>query len=208
MRLHLVRHARTEYNASGRLQGWCDSPLTPDGLDQLRATADHLSGIRLTAAWASPSGRTRTTAREILRHHGGLRLRTDEGLREYGFGELDGRPESELFSQVDPRAFFADVINGRHPGLAGGEPAAGYLVRVADAFRRIARAHPDGDVLVVSHGITLVTYLTHIGATGVVPLGNSSVSTVEFTGTRAEVVDVGFLPSVSTGRATAEVPLP
>ncbi|MHB9863694.1 histidine phosphatase family protein [Streptomyces sp. YIM S03343] len=208
MRLHLVRHARTEYNASGHLQGWCDSPLTPDGFGQLRATAAHLAGIGLTAAWASPSGRTKTTAREILRHHDGLRLRTHEGLREYGFGELDGRPESELFSQVDPRQFFADVINGRHPGLAGGEPAAAYVARVMDAFERIARTHSDGEVLVVSHGITLVTFLTHIGGTGVVPLGNCSVSTVEFTGALAEVVEVGFLPPVSTDHTTTAVSFP
>uniref|UniRef100_A0AAU1ZQR1 Histidine phosphatase family protein n=1 Tax=Streptomyces sp. NBC_00093 TaxID=2975649 RepID=A0AAU1ZQR1_9ACTN len=200
MRLHLVRHARTEYNVAGRLQGWCDSPLTPEGLGQLRATADHLAGVELTAAWASPSGRTTATAREILRHHDGLRLRADDGLREYAFGALDGQPESELFGEVDPREFFADVISGRHPGLPGGEPAAHYVARVADAFEQIVRAHPDGEVLVVSHGITLVTYLTLVGFTGVVPLANCSVSTVEITGSRAEVVDVGFVPPVSVDR--------
>lgn len=200
MRLHLVRHARTEYNVAGRLQGRCDSPLTPDGLGQLRATAAHLGNIGLTAAWASPSGRTMTTAREILRHHDGLRLRTDDGLREYAFGALDGHPESELFGQVERREFFADVIGGRHPGLPGGEPAAHYVARVADTFGRIARAHPDGEVLVVSHGITLVTYLTLVGTTRFAPLANCSVSTVEITGSRAEIVDVGFVPPVSAGR--------
>ncbi|AXG76617.1 histidine phosphatase family protein [Streptomyces paludis] len=195
MRLHLVRHARTEYNAAGRLQGWCDSPLAADGLGQLRATAAHLAGVGLTAAWASPSGRTMTTAREILRHHDGLRLRADDGLREYAFGALDGHPESELFGQVDPREFFADVIEGRHPGLPGGEPAADYLARVAGAFERVVRAHPDGEVLVVAHGITLVTYLTLLGSTGVIPLANCSVSTVEITGSRAEIVRVGFVPA-------------
>ncbi|MER6960906.1 MULTISPECIES: histidine phosphatase family protein [unclassified Streptomyces] len=203
MRLHLVRHARTEYNVAGRLQGWCDSPLTPDGLEQLRATAAHLGSIELTAAWASPSGRTMATAREILRHHDGLPLRADDGLREYAFGALDGHPESELFGQIEPREFFADVISGRHPGLPGGEPAAHYLARVADAFERIVRAHPDGEVLVVGHGITLVTYLTLVGTARVVPLGNCSVSTVEITGSRAEVVDVGFVPPLSIGRTTA-----
>ncbi|MFG2935157.1 histidine phosphatase family protein [Streptomyces sp. NPDC048282] len=198
LRLHLVRHARTEYNAAGRLQGWCDSPLVPDGLPRLRATAEHLAGVRFTAAWASPSGRTTATAREILRHHAGLRLRTDDGLREYAFGALDGHPESELFDHVEPREFFADVINGTHPGLPGGEPAAEYLARIAGTFGRITHAHPEGDVLVVSHGITLVTYLTLAGATGVVPLGNCSVSVVEFDGFRAQPVDVGFEPPYST----------
>ncbi|MET8976315.1 histidine phosphatase family protein [Streptomyces sp. NPDC004539] len=203
MRLHLVRHARTEYNAAGRLQGWCDSPLADDGRPQLRATAAHLAGIELTAAWSSPSGRTTATAREILRHHDGLPLRTDDGLREYSFGELEARPEPELYGQVDPHTFFASVIDGTHPGLPGGEPAADYLARVTGTFARIVRTHPEGDVLVVSHGVTLVTYLAHLGHDGRAGLGNCSVTTVEITDNRTAVLDVGFVPPIPVPSMTA-----
>ncbi|NNN31393.1 histidine phosphatase family protein [Streptomyces sp. S3(2020)] len=203
MRLHLVRHARTEYNAAGRLQGWCDSPLTDDGLPQLRATAAHLADVELTAAWASPSGRTMATAREILRHHEAVRLRADDALREYSFGEWEARPEPELYGQVEPRLLFADVIAGKHPGLAGGEAADAYLARVGDAFARIGRAHPEGDVLVVSHGVTLFVYLALIGYSGGTPLGNCSVTTVEIIENRATAVQVGFLPKISVPYADA-----
>ncbi|MFJ9705763.1 histidine phosphatase family protein [Streptomyces sp. NPDC101234] len=196
MRLHLVRHARTEYNTAGRLQGWCDSPLTADGLEQLRATAAHLAEVELTGAWASPSGRTMATAREILRHHDGLRLRADDGLREYSFGTLEARPEPELYAQLDPYAFFADVITGTHPGLPGGEPAAAYLARITDTFARILRTHAEGDVLVVTHGVTLFTYLARLGHNGRTGLSNCSVTTVEIIENRAMVLDVGFVPPI------------
>ncbi|MCG7202279.1 histidine phosphatase family protein [Streptomyces arenae] len=191
-----MRHARTEYNAAGRLQGWCDSPLTDDGLKQLRATAAHLADVELTGAWASPSGRTMATAREILLHHGGLRLHADDRLREYSFGQWEGRPETELYGQVNPRSFFADVISGKHPGLPGGEPADAYLTRVAEAFARIEQAHPDGDVLVASHGVTLHVYLTLIGYSGGTALSNCSVTTVEIAETRAVVVEAGLVPPI------------
>src|SRR5665647_3290263 len=35
--LYLVRHGETVYNVERRLQGWCDSPLTPDGAAGVRA---------------------------------------------------------------------------------------------------------------------------------------------------------------------------
>ncbi|MEU9456609.1 histidine phosphatase family protein [Streptomyces sp. NPDC048277] len=202
MRLHLVRHARTEYNAAGRLQGWCDSPLIAEGLPQLRATAAHLAGVELTGAWASPSGRTMTTAREILRHHDGLRLRADDALREYSFGKWEARPEPELYGRTAPRAFFADVMSGAHPGLPGGESADAFLGRVTDVFARIGRAHPEGDVLVVSHGVTLYAYLTLVGYSGAPALANCSVTTVEITGTGAVVVEAGFVPPI-TARSAA-----
>lgn len=202
MRLHLVRHARTEYNAAGRLQGWCDSPLTEDGLAQLHATTAHLARIELTGAWASPSGRTMTTAREILRRHDGLRPRADDGLREFSFGSWEARPEPELYDRVAPQTLFADVIAGTHPGLPGGEPADTYLARVAEAFDRIRRAHPEGDVLVVTHGVTLFVYLALIGYSGWTPLGNCSVTTVEFVENRAVVLEAGFMPPVPSECAT------
>ena len=31
LELYLVRHGKTVFNTTGRLQGWSDSPLTPEG---------------------------------------------------------------------------------------------------------------------------------------------------------------------------------
>ena len=195
--LHLVRHGRTRYNAEHRLQGWCDSELTDDGLLGVRATAQHLRGVPLVAAYASPSGRTVTTAEEILRHHSGVELVTRPGLREFSFGRHEAQPESELFSEVAPLELFQSVIDGVFPGLPGGESGAVYVSRVAAAFAAIERAHPDGgDVLVVSHGITLMTYLTMVaGPPERFPV-NASVTTVEVLpgGTR-HVMALGVDPS-------------
>lgn len=195
--LHLVRHGQTRYNVEQRLQGWCDSELTSDGIAGVRATARHLRGVELVAAYASPSGRTVTTAREILRHHRGVALSTHDGLREFGFGEHEARPESELFARVDPVAMFESVMEGTFPGLPGGEPGADYLGRVAAAFTQIERAHQaGGEVLVVSHGITLMAYLTMIAQPPLRPLANASVSTIELRpGGRRRVVSVGVDPS-------------
>jgi len=195
--LYLVRHGRTEYNVAGRLQGWCDSPLTAEGLVGVQTTAEHLRTLDLAGAYASPAGRTVATASAILAHHPTTSLTCDPGLREFNFGEFEARPEAELFGQVDPTVLFRGILDGTFPGLPGGEPVGVYLARVAGAFDAIVRAHPDGgSVLVVSHGVTLLAYLAMVAPEPFKPLANASVTTVQIDpdGTRS-VRSRGVVPS-------------
>lgn len=177
--LSLVRHGQTEYNAEHRLQGWCDSPLTPRGLLGVRTTAAFLATRPFTAAYVSPTGRAQTTAQEILAHHPWALPVTDPDLREFGFGDYEARPEVELLSRYDADAMFAEVVRGTFAGIPGGEPGHEFLTRVRSAFARIERDHQDGHVLVVSHGLTLRAYLAMIDPRPMAPLPNASVSTVE-----------------------------
>ena len=39
----LVRHGETMFNQVGNVQGWCDSPLTVKGINDLKRTANALS---------------------------------------------------------------------------------------------------------------------------------------------------------------------
>jgi probable phosphoglycerate mutase len=177
--LSLVRHGQTQYNAQHRLQGWCDSPLTAQGLAGVRTTAAFLCARPFTAAFVSPSGRAQATAREILADHPSASLFTDPNLREFGFGDLEARPEAELLARYDPETMFTDVLHGRFAGIPGGETGPDFLARVGSAFTRIEENHREGHVLVVSHGLTLRTYLTMIDPRPTLPLPNASISTVE-----------------------------
>jgi probable phosphoglycerate mutase len=206
--LSLVRHGQTTYNTESRLQGWCDSPLTPEGLAGVRTTAVHLSGRSFAAAYVSPSGRAQATALEILVHHPSAPPVTDPDLREFGFGDLEARPEAELFARHDPVTLFTAVLRGTFPGLPGGEHARDYLARVRAAFARIERSHADGEVLVVSHGLTLLAYLTMIDPRPRAPLPNASVTTVQVHphGHRL-IVDVAHDPARQSVAGTATVRL-
>ena len=195
--LHLVRHGRTRLNAESRVQGWADSPLTADGLAGIRATAEHLRDAALVAAYASPSGRTVTTAQEILRHHPAVPLLTDPRLRELGFGDFEEQPEAMLAATTDPEVVFRDLFDGTFAGFPRGEPGDVFLSRVARGFTAVEQAQRSGGpVLVVSHGVTLAAYLSLIGAPGRCQLPNASVTTVCIApeGTRT-VLETGTDPS-------------
>jgi hypothetical protein len=72
---------------------------------------------------------------------------------------------------------------------------------VADYLAGRTRRVAEGDVLVVSHGVTLYAYLALIGYSGGISLRDCSVTTVEVSGTRAAVVEAGFVPPIQARHA-------
>ena len=94
----LVRHGRTQANASGILAGWTPGVHLDDkGRSQAEAAAGRLSALRLAAIVSSPLERTVQTAEAInqaQRRPPGIEL--DERLGECRYGEWTNRPLSEL----------------------------------------------------------------------------------------------------------------
>jgi probable phosphoglycerate mutase len=179
LRLHLVRHGQTVLNSRDLVQGWHDSSLTEPGLEGVRATAEKLRDVEFQAAYVSPSGRTVATAEQILQHHPMVRMTLDERLKELHFGEFESRPNAELLAVGDVREIFTGIVGGTFAGFTGGEHARDYVERIEAAFDDIVAAHPEGDVLVVSHGVTLFTYLARAAAYTGAPLENASVTVLE-----------------------------
>lgn len=61
--LYLVRHGKTVFNTVGRLQGWSDSPLTPEGIAAAEELGKTLKNeTEFDAAFASTSPRALETA--------------------------------------------------------------------------------------------------------------------------------------------------
>lgn len=193
--LHLVRHGETTHNLEHRLQGWCDSPLTSDGMAGVCATATTLADERFVAAYTSISERAVLTATQVLARHLSTPLTEDPDLREFGFGEFEGRHESELLTHVDPYEMFVGIVRGRFVGLPGGEQGPAYRERVLSAFRRIEQAHPEGDVVVVSHCLTLMVYLNTIDPGFLNPPQNASITRVTVTQEGRRVVAPSLPPA-------------
>ena len=188
--IHFVRHGRTVHNEQRRTQGSSDSPLTPEGRRGARATAEHLGRLPLVRAYLSPQGRVGRTADILLAGRPDVERTTLDGLREYDYGIYDGGPDEVMLRALDPARHLPGVLSGAHPGAPGGIGAVDYLAHVDAALARIvadlredARAgRPDARVLVVSHGMTLMTLLGRwvgVEIFSMAPMANCSVTTVE-----------------------------
>lgn len=150
----LVRHGETDWNVERRVQGHTDRPLNATGLAQAHALAHELADESLDAVYASDLSRAHETAR-IVAEQKGLDVTVLPDLREKHFGSWEGLTDNEVLARIPHVA---------EDGPWGdGETSEELAVRVLDALRRIAHTHPEGRVLVISHGGPLRAVLRHCG---------------------------------------------
>lgn len=150
VRLCVVRHGETDWNAARRLQGHTDIPLNRAGRLQALATARQLTDEIFDSVYSSDLMRAAHTAATLCAtSKAPVRLRAD--LRERHFGALQGLTADEMRARF-PEIF--DHVEVRDPTLLpqGGESLAGFARRVRATFDTIAAAHPGQQVLVVTHG--------------------------------------------------------
>lgn len=153
----LVRHGQTDWNLEGRLQGHQDIPLNSTGQQQAQALAPRLEDVSFNAIYSSDLRRARQTA-EILAERLGLPVHLDRRLREISHGDWEGLQLSfvqQQYRQQHQRSL-DDEMDGRAPG---GESMGEVAVRIRQAADEIAKAHPGGRVLLVSHGHALGTLI-------------------------------------------------
>jgi len=135
----VVRHGRTEANASGLLLGRADPPLDDLGRAQADAIARVLTGV--VRVVASPLRRAQETAAAL-----GLPVETDERWIELDYGEWDERPIAEI-----PAAAWTTWRDDPSFRPPGGETLGELNRRVRAACADLAAEPLDGDVVVVTH---------------------------------------------------------
>lgn len=87
----IVRHGQTLFNVMGKVQGWCDTPLTEEGVRGARALGRGLADVDFAAAYASDSGRAVQTLETLLEARAAERGEAllDGGLVLPEFGAFD-----------------------------------------------------------------------------------------------------------------------
>ena len=144
----LARHGESDWNHERRWQGHADRPLTERGREQASALAERLEDIRLDAVYSSDLERARATAKVVAAARG-LELRQLRALREVDVGSWSGLTRGEA-EQRHPDDFARWLQGGT--GWPDGETYEAMSERVLRAIAQIVAEHPEGRVLVVSHG--------------------------------------------------------
>jgi probable phosphoglycerate mutase len=90
----LLRHGRTEWNATGRFQGQQDSPLDGIGRAQAEAAAVALAPMRPDALVSSDLSRARDTAAAVSQE-ADVAVEIDPRLREINLGNWEGLTRGE-----------------------------------------------------------------------------------------------------------------
>jgi glucosyl-3-phosphoglycerate phosphatase len=151
IRLLLLRHAQSEWNAQGRWQGMADPPLSPRGRQQA-ATAGRLLGrCGIDGAVSSDLQRARATAEAITAEFPvAVPVEIEPGLREYDLGAWSGLTGVEIEARW-PGAV-EEWRQGRLVATPGGETRTAFVARISAAVARIVADPPAETVVVVTHG--------------------------------------------------------
>ncbi|WEV66666.1 histidine phosphatase family protein [Bifidobacterium sp. ESL0769] len=158
--LTLVRHGRTAYNASGRIQGVTDIPLDEVGNWQVHQTGHALKELyvdnqkdqqRHRLIVASDLGRAMATAHAFADLIG-EEVHPDPRVRERHYGDWEGQATREIMEKYPED--FTSWLHGEGGELKHNvEPDKHVGQRATQAIAEwVGKAEPDTDLYVFSHG--------------------------------------------------------
>jgi len=143
--IYLARHGETVWSLSGQHTGLTDLPLTERGERNARALGERLTGLTFAKVLTSPLQRVARTC--ALAGFEGV-AEVDRDLREWNYGDYEGRTSAEIHAQRPDWQLFRD-------GCPGGESPQDVGARADRVVRRVRALQ--GDVLLFSSGHFLRT---------------------------------------------------
>lgn len=222
--IYLTRHGKTMLNTSDRMQGWSDAPLTQPGIDIAEQLGKGLAvdGIKFDAAYSSDSGRAIETANIVLNKSGqpDLKINQSKNLREVSFGIFEGEKNEVAWTAVAKanNMTFEDFMKtftmprnldmmSKMPGNESAESNDTLTQRVRPEIDKIAKemeANGGGNILVVSHGVTIMNFLESIDPASTKPLiaglKNASVCKILYKDGKYTIESVNDLSFVEKGK--------
>lgn len=169
--VYLVRHGQTYFNKYNKMQGWSDTPLTPEGIEVAKTAANSLKNKQFARAYSSDARRAIDTLKIILDENvSNLSPIKEPAFREqfYGYFEGNNSPEAWYMTGMPHgEKTFGEIINKygmdktkdfmkEADPFHDAENAEEYWHRLNKGFEELDKVAKDGDtILLVSHGTTI-----------------------------------------------------
>ncbi len=211
MRLHIVRHGQTDWNALRRIQGQLDSQLDDTGKQQASDRGADFIDMDITAVYSSSSLRTRETTALVL----GTRTDTvtfRDDLREVALGVWQGQYWADIEQQypelVELHAKGSPLfeVEGAEKSSEVQERGIAAIESIIEAY---ANASEDDNILIVSHGAimkTILAYYLNVPLSdlhSISPLPNCAHCIIEVQDDKRTVTTIAGNPVANTDWAAA-----
>lgn len=165
--IYLVRHGETDWNIKGFVQGQSDIPLNQKGEQQAKELADQLKNIHFDAIYSSDLMRAKRTA-EIIAQEKKLAILTTKILRERDFGDFEGKKADFLIAWrkslkkgiENLTQEEKELLRNKNPNIESDESL---MQRFIPFIREIAVGYPGKNILIITHGSMMRTFLIRIG---------------------------------------------
>lgn len=153
MELYIIRHGKTDWNATERLQGREDIELNEKGIAAAIALGKKLQGVHFDKIYSSPLRRAYQTA-ILIKGERNIPIIRDERLAEISFGVNEGTVYSDWIAGGSSFNAFAHSPENYVPPK-GGESFQGVMERAKDFLKNVIEPDfsSDGRIMVVAHGV-------------------------------------------------------
>ncbi len=158
MKVYIIRHGETEYNAARKAQGWCDVKLTEKGREQAKALGEHIKDIKFDRIISSDLVRTKQTVRLVFGDDAEIEF--DARLREINNTVVSGRSVFELLETYGEKYEYARR-NFDYTEL-GGESRESLIARTGDFLNYLKEDKKSEKIAVVTHGGTINAILSNV----------------------------------------------
>lgn len=180
--IYFVRHGETYFNFYNRMQGWGNTPLTPNGEIDVRRSGRGIKDVKFDAVYTSDLSRTVDTAELILDEN--TETAKDQEIilmpefREIFFGTFEGEYGDTVYKKVaehlgfeTAEKMFSDVNNFDRLGAfkeldphGHAEDFMEFWLRVEQGLIKVIDRHRGtGDtILIVAHGGTIRLILENL----------------------------------------------
>ncbi len=158
-RIILTRHGETLWNIEKRVQGSLDSALSGKGMAQAKRLAGRLRGEGIQHLYASDAPRAIATAEAIRSELQLDAILISPFLREFSFGEWEGKVWAELRT-ANPDVFSLWDTEPHRVQVPGGETMQAVSERAWLFLGEIRKKYRGETVCLVSHGLTLKLLVT------------------------------------------------
>ncbi len=154
----LIRHGENNWVKERRLAGWTPGVhLNDAGRQQAAQLGERLTPLPLQAVYSSPLERCLETAQAVAEPHGLSVIPVDE-VGEVRYGEWEGAFLKELAQKPAWRQVQIHPSRFQFPG---GEALRETQARMVNCLERLAQAHPQQLIVVVSHADPIKLALAH-----------------------------------------------
>lgn len=142
VKLFLVRHGKTDWNARGLTQGWTDIPLNEEGKESAKILAETFDFSAVDICLCSPLTRAKQTAKILVDES---KIKYDDMLKERRLETFEGKECTWEVIEL----LWDYKLNYKDDGV---ESLQDCLKRAKEMLQRIKTNYDGKTVLLVTHG--------------------------------------------------------
>ncbi|MDO8573506.1 MAG: 2,3-bisphosphoglycerate-dependent phosphoglycerate mutase [Candidatus Daviesbacteria bacterium] len=166
VKLVLVRHGQSRWNATGAWTGLTDISLDEKGMDLARKDGEVLKNISFQIAFTSELRRAQQSLDEIKNVLGNIPTIEDAAINERDYGDLTGKNKLEVEKKYGEEQYLKWRRSWDYP-VPNGETLKDVYNRVVPFYQNsiLPEVKKGKNVLVVAHGNSLralIKYLENI----------------------------------------------